>query len=264
MDGVDFRMIQLSKRLQTVANYVAAGSIVADIGSDHALLPVYLVQSQKVGFAIAGEVNDGPLHAATTQIQQAGLEAFISPRKGDGLEVIESGEVNTITICGMGGTLMRDILEAGRLAGKLEGVTQLVLQPNVGEDAVRYWLSDHDFVIVDEAILEEDGKIYEIIHAHKSSYSSELNEQLYDPNKMNFYLPDEIKKILLYRMGPFLTLEGSPVWHKKWKLEIDKLNMILKSLEQSTSSQALFKKHSTHQEIKMISEVLRWQSAVKQ
>lgn len=264
MDGVDFRMIQLSKRLQTVANYVAEGSIVADIGSDHALLPVYLVQSQKVGFAIAGEVNDGPLQAAKTQVQQAGLEAFISPRKGDGLAVIDAGEVNTITICGMGGTLMRDILEAGRLAGKLEGVTQLVLQPNIGEDAVRYWLSDHGFIIVDEAILEEDGKIYEIIHAHKSEHAAQLNEQLYDPNKLGLYLPDEIKKILLYRMGPFLTIEGTPVWHKKWKLEIEKLNMILKSLEQSTTSQSLFKKHSTQQEIKMISEVLGWQLTVKQ
>ena len=263
MDGVDFRMIQLSTRLQTVANYVENGSKVADIGSDHGLLPVYLVQSQKVNFAIAGEVNEGPLQAAITQVKQAGLEQVISARKGDGLAVIEPGEVNTITICGMGGALMRDILEAGKQHGKLEGVTQLVLQPNVGEDAVRYWLSDNQFVIVDETILEEDGKIYEVIHAHKSEHAEAINKQLYDAEKLPLYLPDEIKEILLYRMGPFLTLEGSPVWHKKWKQEVEKLNMILKSLEQSTSTQSLLKKHSTNQEIKLINEVLNWQSTVK-
>jgi len=256
-------MIQLSERLQTVANYVQEGSKVADIGSDHALLPVYLVQSQKINFAIAGEVNEGPLQAAITQVKQANLEASIAPRKGDGLAVIQAGEVNTITICGMGGALMRDILEEGKVNGKLEGVTQLILQPNIGEDAVRYWLADNDFVIVDETILEEDGKIYEVIHAHKSEHAKEINSQLYDPSKLPIFLPDEIKVILLYRMGPFLTLEGNDVWRKKWTLEIEKLKMRLKSLEQSNSTQALLKKHSSQQEIKMINEVLTWQSMDK-
>lgn len=259
MDGVDFRMIQLSRRLQVVADYVKEGNKVADIGSDHALLPVYLVQNRKTSYAVAGEVNDGPLQAAITQIRQAGLEQYIYARKGDGLAVIEANEVNTVTICGMGGALMRDILEAGRLSGKLSGVTQLVLQPNVGEDNVRYWLAEHQYVIVDETIIEEDGKIYEILHAHKSTDAEKLNAQLYDLNKLSIPLPDEVKEILQYRMGPFLILQRNAVWSKKWRLEVEKLNMILKSLEQSTSQQSIKKKHSLQQEIKMINEVLNWQ-----
>lgn len=263
MDGVGNRMIQLSKRLQTVANYVKEGSKVADIGSDHALLPVYLVQSKKISFAVAGEVNEGPLKAATLQVKQAGLEQQISTRKGDGLAVIEPLEVNTVTICGMGGALMRDILESGKQNGKLEGVNQLVLQPNVGEDAVRYWLAENSFVIVAETILEEDGKLYEVIHAQKYDQADNLNKELYDPNKLPLSLPDEIKVILLYRMGPFLTLEGHSVWHKKWQLEIEKLNMISRSLAQSTSAQSTLKKHAIEQEIKLINEVLHWQSTDK-
>ena len=110
-------MIKLSRRLQTIADQVTQGARVADIGSDHALLPVYLIQSGRCPSAIAGELNTGPFQAARKQTAEAGLKTVIEVRQGDGLSVLEPGEADTVTIAGMGGSLMADILEAGGTQG---------------------------------------------------------------------------------------------------------------------------------------------------
>ncbi|MCL6458954.1 MAG: class I SAM-dependent methyltransferase, partial [Gorillibacterium sp.] len=189
-------MIKLSKRLQMIADHVPSESRLADIGSDHALLPVYLVTQGKVPFAVAGEVNPGPFQAAVKQVQAAGLEQIIRVRKGDGLAVLEPEEVNVVTIAGMGGSLIASILASS--TDKLRHVERLILQPNVAEDQVRRFLIDHHWLLIDEEIIEEDGKIYEILVAIRHPQADSLNAALYRPQVFGAITADYQ---LLMRMG---------------------------------------------------------------
>lgn len=258
MDGVGNLMIQLSQRLQTVAQYITKGHRVADIGSDHAMLPVYLVQQQICSFAIAGEINEGPWQAASRQIANANLSDVITARRGNGLEVVAPGEVDTITICGMGGALISTILDEGYAKGKLEGVKELVLQPNVGEDAVRIWLLEHHWALLDEAILEEDGKLYEVLYAKKIDDTKQWNEQLYSGSQLALPYAEPIRKALLLRMGPYLLKKRDDILRKKWLAESEKLNYIIASLSQSELSSAKAKLASVKQDQQLIKEVLEW------
>ncbi len=187
----------LSARLACVASLVPAGARVADIGSDHAYLPAALVLDGKIDFAIAGEVVKGPYENAVHEIKGHQLEGQVIPRLADGLAAIEPADkVDTITIAGMGGSLIASILEKGK--NKLTEIKQLVLQPNVGESQLREWLMNNHYQIMTEKIIEEDNHIYEIIVAEPSVV----------PFRYSKYELD---------FGPFLLENKGPVFKKKWQ-----------------------------------------------
>ena len=187
----------LSARLACVASLVPAGARVADIGSDHAYLPAALVLDGKIDFAIAGEVVKGPYENAVREIKDHQLEGQVIPRLADGLAAIEPADkVDTITIAGMGGSLIASILEKDK--NKLTGIKRLVLQPNVGESQLREWLMNNYYQIMNEKIIEEDNHIYEIIVAEPSVV----------PFRYSKYELD---------FGPFLLENKGPVFRKKWQ-----------------------------------------------
>ena len=187
----------LSARLACVASLVPAGARVADIGSDHAYLPAALVLDGKIDFAIAGEVVKGPYENAVREIKDHQLEGKVIPRLADGLAAIEPADkVDTITIAGMGGSLIASILEKDK--NKLTGIKRLVLQPNVGESQLREWLMNNYYQIMNEKIIEEDNHIYEIIVAEPSVV----------PFRYSKYELD---------FGPFLLENKGPVFRKKWQ-----------------------------------------------
>ncbi|MGG6309888.1 tRNA (adenine(22)-N(1))-methyltransferase [Paenibacillus macerans] len=242
--------MKLSARLQLIADLLPEGGRFADIGSDHALLPVAAVRSGRASFAVAGEVNDGPFEAAGRQVAEAGEAARISVRKGDGLAVIAPGEVDAITIAGMGGALIVSILNAGR--AKLAGVKRLVLQPNVGEEFVRRWLLDNGWFLAEEAILEEDGKIYEILMAETVPQAEELNAELYREREIADGRVRLTRELLLL-MGPRLTAVPSGVFFDKWESELRKLDKIRRSVASSTQEASRDKE----EELKRLSEQLK-------
>ncbi|WP_028610389.1 tRNA (adenine(22)-N(1))-methyltransferase [Paenibacillus harenae] len=256
-------MIKLSKRLQMIADYVTTGHRIADIGSDHAMLPVYLLQIEKCPTAIAGELNTGPYEAARKQAADAGLSSRLTVRQGDGLSVLQPGETDTVTIAGMGGSLMKEILESGRSAGKLEGVKELVLQPNVGEETVREWLLDQGWYLKAESILEEDGKIYEVLNAVKATDAAERNVELYDGRFLPLNLPPETKTGLLKQMGPHLLRNPQPALHKKWRHELHKLERICGQLAGSDLPESARKREQFIAEMIRIEEVLQCLPMVK-
>ncbi|MDL2056879.1 tRNA (adenine(22)-N(1))-methyltransferase TrmK [Limosilactobacillus reuteri] len=187
----------LSARLACVASLVPAGARVADIGSDHAYLPAALVLDGKIDFAIAGEVVKGPYENAVHEIKDHQLEGQVIPRLADGLAAIEpTDKVDTITIAGMGGSLIASILEKGK--DKLTEIKRLVLQPNVGESQLREWLMNNHYQIMTEKIIEEDNHIYEIIVAEPSVV----------PFRYSKYELD---------FGPFLLENKGPIFKKKWQ-----------------------------------------------
>ena len=105
--------MELSKRLQAVADLVSDGRTVADVGTDHGYIPIYLIQSGKCARAIAMDVNKGPLQRAKDHIEEQGLSCQIATRLSDGVQHLEAGEVECIVIAGMGGALTIRILEQG-------------------------------------------------------------------------------------------------------------------------------------------------------
>lgn len=164
--------MQLSGRMQAVAEMVTPGGMVADIGTDHGYVPIYLVQHGIASRAIAMDVRPGPLSHAKVNITKYGLDDRITTRLSDGLRELKPGEADTVVIAGMGGLLMVRIMEEGRKV--LETVRECILQPQSDVDSVRRFLHEHDFSIVRENMVIDDGKYYVMMKAIHGG------DQLYD------------------------------------------------------------------------------------
>lgn len=168
----------LSLRLERVAAHVPAGARLADIGSDHGYLPVALMRRGAITAAVAGELAATPFHSAQRTVRDNGLETRISVRLANGLAALEAAdEINALTICGMGGETIRDILERGKT--RLSGQERLILQPNGGEQPLRQWLMDNGYSILSEEVLRENRFDYEIIVAERTGPVNYSPEQLY-------------------------------------------------------------------------------------
>ena len=226
---------QLSKRLAKVGEFVPSQARLADIGSDHAYLPVRLMLAKKISYAVCGEVVKGPYESALHQVTLQGLADNITVRLADGLFAIEpSDKIDTITICGMGGTLIKQILLEGK--ERITGEELLILQPNVGEATLRKYLVANGYSIIAEEILEENKKIYEIIVAKKLVQPVSLNEAQ-------------------YLFGPLLMQEKSPVFIKKWQRELMQRQRVLQQLQNSAQNHDE-KIAELQVEMKLIEEVL--------
>ncbi|HEX5841008.1 MAG TPA: tRNA (adenine(22)-N(1))-methyltransferase TrmK [Pseudomonas sp.] len=186
----------LSMRLERVAAHVPAGARLADIGSDHGYLPVALMSRGVIATAVAGEVALTPFYAAERTVRECGLSQRISVRRADGLAAIEPGDaVTTISICGMGGERIRDILDSGK--ARLSGQERLILQPNGGEQPLRQWLMENDYRILCEEVLRENRFAYEIIVAERSGPVMYSAKELY--------------------FGPLQMQARSPAFLAKWQ-----------------------------------------------
>jgi tRNA (adenine22-N1)-methyltransferase len=234
--------MEISRRLQKIAEYIPQGSRVADIGSDHAYLPTYLVGTGRSTYIIAGELNDGPYLLARNRVKESGLEDYVQVRKGDGLEVIAPGEVDTIVIAGMGGSLITRILSNGM--EKLEEINRLVLQPNVGEHIVRRYCMENGWKLIAEEILEEEGKIYEIL-----CFIPGDGKQPYEQSDQSIEL--------LLRLGPFLIERQDEVFRKKWFGEIAQMEQVIKQLTNANSTEARNKKEQLEMEIEKIRGIIK-------
>ena len=220
----------ISKRLELVASFVTQGAILLDVGSDHAYLPIELVERGQIKSAIAGEVVEGPYQSAVKNVESHNLKERIQVRLANGLAAFEEvDQVSVITIAGMGGRLIATILEEG--LDKLASVERLILQPNNREDDLRIWLQEHGFQIVAESILEEASKFYEIL--------------VVEAGQMKLSARD-------VRFGPFLSKEVSPVFVQKWQKEAAKLEFALDQIPEKNREERQVLAHK----IQAIKEVL--------
>ncbi len=157
------RPVALSGRLRAVAGMVTRGSRVCDVGCDHGFVPIYLVQQGISPSVLAMDLREGPLGAAREHVAAYGLGGQIETRLSDGLHNYNIGEADSLICAGMGGGLMRRILEAER--EKTDSFREMILQPQSEIEKFRRFLRENGYGILDEEMVAEDGKFYQVIRA---------------------------------------------------------------------------------------------------
>ncbi len=202
--------MDLDKRLATLAALVPQGARMADIGTDHAYLPVYLLKEGRVERAIASDVLPGPCKAAEKTIREAGLAEQIEVRCGDGLATLQPGEADTIVLAGMGGPTMTAILE--RSPAVLAQATCLLLQPMGGAATVRRWLYEHGWFLEAEDLVVEREHWYEILSARRGQQPCP-------------------REALLW-LGPVLTKTGHPLLREYAAQVVGRLQKALAAMRQ--------------------------------
>ena len=217
---ITLNSIRLSKRLLAVASFVLQDAVVADIGSDHAYLPSFLIEKEIIKKAIAGEVAQGPFDSAMKNVSRNGFSEYITVRLANGLAAIEENDgIDTVTIAGMGGSLIASILNTG--VENLQGVERIIVQPNIHAKAIREWAIVNGWKIVDEKILKEDEKIYEILVLERGNVNYDDLELL---------------------VGPILKVEKNEVFIEKWQGELLQWHQVLKAIEQASETTETVKK----------------------
>ena len=223
----------MNLRLNSLAQMVDQGARIADIGTDHAYLPIQLVKENKIQFAVASDVASGPLENAKKDIAAAGLDGNIETRLGAGLDTINSADqIDTVIIAGMGGKLITQILNDAWLKDYI--FKTLILEPNIGEPGVRNWLMNQNYQIKREKIIAEAGHTYELIKAEKTNKIVKLTE-----------------KELFF--GPEILQEKNEVFYQKWRGQLAYHKKLLLNLNKAKEKD-LVHIHKIESEIKMIEE----------
>ena len=228
--------IQLSKRLQYVADFITPGLVLADIGTDHGFIPIYMVLADKTPKAFAMDINEGPLERAIEHIEEKGLGDKIETRLSDGLQKLNGNEAEAVLIAGMGGSLVIKILDEGKHA--LEGVKELVLSPHTEADLVREYLKTTDFVIEKEGMVIDAGKYYVVIKARRR----EENEQglLYiNENEAPEGVEEKLYKTLCTKYGRLLLEEKNPILKELLTKELGTYNSIYEGLKNNETEAGL-------------------------
>ena len=229
--------MELSKRLQAVADLVTEGASVADIGTDHGYIPIYLIEHNIAGKVIALDINRGPLERARMHVVGHGLKGKIETRLSDGLEKVLPGEVDTMIAAGMGGGLVIKILTEGYPV--VEILDTMILQPQSEIGKVRRFLNEHNLQITEENMVEEDGKFYpmmKVIHGKKEEYT-----------------------ICEYTYGKRLLLEQHPVLKKYLDREMQIKESVFQQLfKHQNSASAAERMEELKQEIILTQEALKY------
>lgn len=174
----------MTPRLLKVAEMIKSARCVADIGTDHAYVPVYLVLNGYAESAIAMDINKGPLMRAEENIKKFSLTEKIKTRLCDGMKSLDDNEADAVIIAGMGGVLINSILENDK--DRLTSVKQYVLQPMTAVEETRRYLAQNGFMITDERLAKEEEKIYTIILATRGKMEIE--------KEVNFYVGEHLIK----------------------------------------------------------------------
>lgn len=227
--------MELSKRLQAVADLVREGQVVADVGTDHGYIPIYLLEAGKCKKAIAMDVNNGPLLRAKEHIAEHGLTQKIQVKLSDGVKALSVGECDCVVIAGMGGALAVKIMEEGREV--FESLKEFILQPQSELVKVRQYLWENGYCVVDEDMVLEDGKFYPMMKVQKGSSKSYTQVEL--------------------RYGRVLLIKKHPTLKMYLEKEMQAKEMILKNLESESGEHIKNRKKELQEELLLVKEALK-------
>ena len=210
--------VKLNNRLQTVANFVQKKRSIIDVGCDHALLSIYLVQNCEPKKVIASDIKEGPLEHAKENIRKYQTENKIQVKLGSGIEPIED-DIDTIIISGMGGLNMIGILKY--TPSKYKNVDTIILSPNSDTDKVRYEICKLGFHIEYEILVKEKNIIYPVICFKRGKKKYRYQEYLYGPILMKRQEPLFLEYMQKEKQQKQKLLEMLPkkYFQKRWQLK---------------------------------------------
>ena len=166
--------MELSERLILITELIPEGTMLCDVGTDHAYIPIYAVQKGICSKAVASDLRPGPVRTATRNVTKYKLESKIDVRLGGGLQPIRDNELGTVIIAGMGGLLITEILQES--FEKSKNIDYLILQPMNAVEVVRSYLYEKGFEILAEKLAIEAPKIYNIICARWTGNKKKADE----------------------------------------------------------------------------------------
>ena len=206
--------MKLTARLEAAVSLIPPGSVIADIGTDHAYIPVAVCESGRCPSAIAADIVPGPLAAAVSHVRGAGLADRIDCRLGDGLTCVQKGEADGAVICGMGGPLMVKILSASY--DVWQSLSFAVLQPQSEAGVLRRYLYEQGWHIEDERLVIDDGRFYEMMRAVPGRTEA-LPDWLYEIGPVNWQRRDKLLcrkiEILMETKDIYMPCAGrAPMW----------------------------------------------------
>lgn len=220
----------MDKRLKIISTLIKDGKGFIDVGTDHAYLPVYMVQNGYKGKIFASDINSSPLDNALKSLVQNNCADKVSLLKMDGLENCPQDEIDTIVISGMGGDTICRILDLAEWC--MDDRFTLILQPMTKAEVLRYWLTNNEFGIVSEHLAEENETIYQIMEV-RFGIETKLSDAELFAGKNELCVDKELYRIqldkLINRFNKAITglQEGSPELSCRARLFGD----ILKELE---------------------------------
>ena len=231
----EVKSVKLAKRLAALSGHVPPGSVVADIGTDHALLPIYLLESGICRRVIATDVKPGPLQSAKQAVAACSWTDSVDLRLGDGLRPLTAGEAEVIVLAGMGGKTIIDILAAA--PSILTGTQRLILQPMTGAEGLRMWLATNGWRLTKEELILEGSRIYQVIVAEHG------RETETEP--------------LLLSLGPRLLEEREQLLPMYLEQVIQRYRLILNGLCEGKSGEAREKAALLEDKLKRIEEMVK-------
>ena len=179
----------LTPRLHMIADLTLSCDTMADIGTDHAYLPVYLCMNGICKRAVASDIRKGPLERAKTTISKYSMEGSVAVRLGSGAETLTPGEADCIIIAGMGGLMIAEILKAS--PSIFSSATQILIQPMTAADDLRKFLLENGYEITGEYLAKENKKLYNIISVRTSNKSQRYTPlEIYLGKKLMETTPD--------------------------------------------------------------------------
>lgn len=210
--------MELSKRLKRIAEHVDKCESVADIGTDHGYIPIYLVKEGICKKAIASDINKGPIEKAKVNVAFEGVSNKVKCLLGPGLNPLKVGEVNGVILAGMGGNLTRDILLADM--EKVKKYDFIILQPAQNPEVLREFLYKNDYEIIDEDLIKDEGRFYELFKVK------------YNENSEKLVFEDELE----YEVSPLLREKNHPLFKEFIEEKINKCETILSFIKEDTEA----------------------------
>jgi Predicted SAM-dependent methyltransferase len=236
-----WKMIQLSQRLQAVADLAEDAGVVADVGTDHGYIPLFLIACGKAQRAIAMDINEGPLQRAREHIRQYNQQERIETRLSDGLSKLRPGEAQTIVIAGMGGALMKRILTEGEATA--HAADCLVLQPQSELPMFRRFLVEYGYRILREDMVYEDGKFYSMMAVKWTE--SDVGDNLQAMTEADF------------KYGPLLRARKHPVLRKYLLRQKEQKQKILERLGKNARQDVSERRAQIREELEEIEVLLK-------
>jgi len=199
--------MELSSRLLKIASMVEDCECLADIGTDHAYIPILLIKEERCERAIASDINKGPIIKAEKNIAEKGLKGKIECRLGGGLKTIKPYEADAAVIAGMGGNLIRDIINDDMEVFK--SLSYCIAQPVQNPEILRQYIYNMGFTILDEELAIEDNKFYEIIKLNFNNVKEKIEPIYYEVGKKLFekghYL---LKDFINYKLDKYNSINN--------------------------------------------------------